>query len=274
MSASTSVIRSKSNQRLKELRRLFTRKGRKKASQTVLLGSKIMADAQSDGLTFDAVFFREGYQGPLTNSAPAFAVERALFDSLIPLEAAPEVLAIVAIPAGSFDQLADPTLSSGAFAMACGLQDPGNLGTIMRTAWFLGLRGLAMTKGTTDPFSPKVLRASIGAFLRSPPVSLGSFEEALGATLNQSYTPVILVASGGQTLSSVSLPARSAFFLGEEGRGFTKAQEQCMNKYSRDIVEVTIEGSGQAESLNVAVAFSLVAYTWSQQYLMPLQRGL
>lgn len=261
------VIRSKSNARLKELRRLFRRKARKKTGQTVLLGSKIIADALADGLLFQDIFLREGHRLSFPGKTPVHVVEPQLFDSLCPLDSPPDALAIVTVPKRDFLDLAPPSLSRGALVVACGVQDPGNLGTIMRTAWFFGLRGLAITAGTTDPWSPKVLRASIGSLLRSPPSLLGTFEEALHACLKQGYTPVFLVASGGEAMGQVALPAKCAFFMGEEGQGFLPEQLALIAEHSDSVLQVTIEGSGEAESLNVAIAFSLGAYAWSQQHL-------
>ncbi|MDF1666674.1 MAG: RNA methyltransferase [Planctomycetota bacterium] len=261
------VIRSKSNARLKDLRRLFRRKTRKKTGQTVLLGSKIIADALADGLEFREIFLKEGATLTFETTVPIHIVESPIYNTLCPLESPPDVLAVVTVPTRDFTDLAPKKTQSSAFVVACGVQDPGNLGTIMRTAWFFGLRGLATTIGTTDPWSPKVLRASIGALLRSPPAFLGSFEEALHACFEQGYTPVFLVASGGESLGTVRLPEKCAFFLGEEGQGFVPEQLALIAKFPNDILEVTIEGSGEAESLNVAIAFSLGAYAWSQQHL-------
>lgn len=278
------VIRSKSNARLKELRRLFRRKTRKKTGQTVLMGSKIIADALTDGLNFHEIFLKEGAElvfhlptgerRRFPTTVPVHIVESQIYDTLCPLESPPDALAVVTIPSRDFTDLAPKDKASSAFVVACGVQDPGNLGTIMRTAWFFGLRGLATTFGTTDPWSPKVLRASIGALLRSPPCFLGSFEEALHACFEQGYTPVFLVASGGETLGTVRLPEKCAFFLGEEGQGFLPEHLALIAQFPKDVLEVTIEGSGEAESLNVAIAFSLGAYAWSQQHLKAsLPRG-
>lgn len=261
------VIRSKSNTRLKELRRLFQRKGRKKTGQTVLLGSKIIADAFSDGLEFRDIFLREGGTDSFPAKVPVHIVEAPIFDTLCPLDSPPDALAVLNIPKRDFADLAPKNEPCSAVAVACGVQDPGNLGTIMRTAWFFGFKGTATTTGTTDPWSPKVLRASIGALLRSPPAFLGSFKEALQACFEQGYTPVFLVASGGESLGAVKLPEKCAFFLGEEGQGFVPEQLALIAECRNKVLEVTIEGSGEAESLNVAIAFSLGAYAWSQQHL-------
>ena len=120
------------------------------------------------------------------------------------------------------------------------VSDPGNVGTLIRTAESFGA-AIALSEGCADPTSPKALRASVGSIWRVP---LGSWAELDGRR-------IALVAHGGEPLSSVDLSGRVAFLLGAERAGLPAEVE-------RD-VDATIPIAG-AESLNVAVSGALALY--------------
>jgi RNA methyltransferase, TrmH family len=128
------------------------------------------------------------------------------------------------------------------------LADPGNLGTLIRTADAFGA-AVALSAACADPTSPKALRASAGSIWRVP---LGAWTEASNGLL-QGSRRVALVAHGGETLSSVDLSGRVSFLLGAERAGLPPEVE-------RD-VEARIPIAG-AESLNVAAAGAIALYEW------------
>jgi RNA methyltransferase, TrmH family len=122
--------------------------------------------------------------------------------------------------------------------------DPGNVGTILRTADALGPAVVALSAGCADPTSPKALRASMGAVFRVP---LGRFEDAPARR-------VALVAHGGEPLGDVDLGEPVTFVLGAEREGLPESVvESCE-------VKATIPLEPGAESLNVAVAAALALY--------------
>ncbi len=122
--------------------------------------------------------------------------------------------------------------------------DPGNLGTILRTADALGPAFVGLSAGCADPTGPKALRASMGAVFRVP---LVSFEDAPGRK-------VALVAHGGEPLDEVDLEEPVTFVLGSEREGLPEAAvESCEAR-------ATIPLEAGAESLNVAVAAALALY--------------
>jgi TrmH family RNA methyltransferase len=128
------------------------------------------------------------------------------------------------------------------------LADPGNVGTLIRTADAFGA-AVALSDGCADPTSPKALRASAGSIWRVP---IGRFELCDDSSL----TRVALVAHGGQPLGSVDLGGRVAFLLGAERDGLPP-------EVGRD-VDAWIPISG-AESLNVAAAGAIALYEWRRQ---------
>ena len=122
--------------------------------------------------------------------------------------------------------------------------DPGNVGTILRSADALGPAFVALSAGCADPTGPKALRASMGAIFRVP---LGSFEEAPGRR-------IALVAQGGEPLAEADLSGPVTFVLGAEREGLPESVvRQCEAR-----VSIPLEAG--AESLNVAVAAALALY--------------
>jgi len=262
------LISSRSNPRVKRLARLATRRGRRKERATIAVGATLIREAISGGLQVEAVFLPDDFPSPvLPEPQPRiFSLPRKLLVSLLELGHCPDAVAIVAIPEPGLDPLREP--GPGALVLACGIQDPGNMGTIARSARFFGFRGLAWTRGSVDPWSPKVIRAAMGALLHSPPVELDQEPEKAIAVLEElGYTPVLLAAHGAEALGSCELPSRAALVLGEEGRGLPL--ELCERHRA-----LTISGAGAAESLNVAAAFAVVAQAWFAAHgSQPIERN-
>jgi RNA methyltransferase, TrmH family len=127
--------------------------------------------------------------------------------------------------------------------------DPGNVGTLLRTADALGPAFVALSPGCADPTGPKALRASAGAVFRVP---LAPFAEAPAPR-------VALVPSGGVPLPELDLPDRVTFVLGAEREGLP--DDVLAGCESR----ATIPQAGEAESLNVAVAGAIALYEWRRR---------
>ncbi len=130
------------------------------------------------------------------------------------------------------------------------LQDPGNLGTILRTlAWFGGFRCLLST-GSVDPFNPKVVRASMGAIFHVP------IEQHLSlAQLQQRFTSFAVLDMNGKPLSDPQLQHHTCFIFGNEARGVPRESLAALNTEA-----FTIAGTAVIESLNVASAVALTVY--------------
>src|SRR5207249_346555 len=132
-----------------------------------------------------------------------------------------------------------------------------NLGAILRSARFLGVAQVACLSGTTDPWSPKVVRASSGALLESPPARVETLAELTERGRAHGFRTVALVAHGGRALEAAALPRRSIFLLGAEGPGLAPGLVAGADE------RITIAPSDpKAESLNAAMAFAVVAFAW------------
>lgn len=134
-----------------------------------------------------------------------------------------------------------------------GLQDPGNLGTILRTAEAFALGAVVLCEGCADPFSPKVVRSTMGAVFRLPCVSL-PLREAVNR-LRADGLPVYATALHEDSVPLSEVPlGRAAVIIGSEGRGVSQEALALSDK------RVIIPMAGRAESLNAGVAAAIVIY--------------
>ncbi len=133
------------------------------------------------------------------------------------------------------------------------VSDPGNIGTIIRTARATDHK-IILTKGTVDPYSPKVVRASMGAILDIPLIQSDSYEE-LVEVLKRNEIPIVgAILNGNTPFEELNLTNGGAIILGNEGEGIS---EELIKKID---IGVTIPMEDKVESLNVSIAGALLMY--------------
>jgi TrmH family RNA methyltransferase len=137
------------------------------------------------------------------------------------------------------------------------IQDPGNLGTILRTlAWFGGMRCL-LSPGSVDPYNPKVVRASMGAIFHVP-IELDVALDSLPAR----FRSIALLDTQGDPISTAAFKTCECYVFGNEARGIPHAQISRLNGLT-----FCINGGGALESLNLATAVNICAYELNRQML-------
>lgn len=138
-----------------------------------------------------------------------------------------------------------------------GLQDPGNLGTILRTAEAFALGAVVLCEGCADPFSPKVVRSTMGAVFRLPCVAMPLAEAV--AQLKEAGLSVYATALHADSVPLGQIPMKkAAVIIGSEGRGVSQAALALSDQ------RVIIPMEGRAESLNAGVAAAIVIYEMSR----------
>jgi len=181
---------------------------------------------------------------------------RSLFRKLSQVLAPQGVLALVHVHA---PELREVPVDSGALILcACGLQDPGNLGTLIRTAAAAGATMVCTTPFTVSPRNPKALRASAGAFFHIPVVEQVPIEELLAFCRAHSIQPYRSSSEAGEPHSSIDLRQPCALFLGNEGSGFQEREW-------RDAPAIRIPMAAGVDSLNVASAGAILLFESSRQ---------
>lgn len=139
------------------------------------------------------------------------------------------------------------------------IQDPGNLGTIFRTAEAAGVTGIIMSGGTVDVYSPKVVRSTMGAVYRMPFCRVKDFSEIVQKLRARSVRTFAAYLQGSREYTSVDYTGGCAVMIGNEGNGLTDGAVALADE------RVKISMSGQAESLNAAVASAVLMFEARRQ---------
>lgn len=139
------------------------------------------------------------------------------------------------------------------------LQDPGNLGTILRTGEGAGVTGVILSEGTVDIFNPKVIRATMGSVYRVPFLCVPDPGQAIGELRRAGVRVYAAHLEGERYYDSFSFQGGTAFLIGNEGSGLRRETARLADAY------VKIPMEGQVESLNAAVAASLLMYEVHRQ---------
>jgi TrmH family RNA methyltransferase len=140
-----------------------------------------------------------------------------------------------------------------------GLQDPGNVGAIVRAASAFGASGVVAIEGSANPFSWKALRGAMGGTFRLPIAARGSLTEVIASARELGVGLVAAVPRGGTPLPDVDLREPTAIVLGGEGAGLSSAVMAAVDE------TVTIPMQAPVESLNVAIAAALILYEAMRQ---------
>jgi TrmH family RNA methyltransferase len=278
------IVQSKQNIRLKELRRALASPGRDRSGATGqnrsgaagrglagIEGPNLLEEALCAGLRVDCVFVAQGAEHlleglRLPESADVLLVPRELLNSVLATETPQPVAALVEPPEWSWEQLLGRREKAASLlahatpliVVLAGLQDPGNLGTILRSAEAFGATGLLSLPGTVSAWNPKAVRASAGSLFRLPLIS-ASAEDCL-ARLRAAGVKILSTAvDGAEAADRIDLAGPVALIIGNEGNG---VPEEVASQADQ---AVTIPCPGPVESLNAAVAASVLLYEASRQ---------
>jgi TrmH family RNA methyltransferase len=256
---------------VKQLRQAFARSEPTEAGDCAIEGLRILEEAIRSGLRFSAVFFRESSQDRADRLLPQIGAQvetvllpDKLFDSLVPSESPQGVAALVRLKEFS---LADVTerLPVGPIVVLAGLQDPGNLGTILRSAEAFGSAGVILGEGTVSPFNAKVVRASAGSVFRLPIVhhqgksATAKLEEVSEKLQAQGVRLLATSSHKGTPIDQADIKSPAAIFFGNEGSGLPRDLMAAMDEV------LAIPHTPQVESLNAGVAASIVLYEAARQ---------
>src|SRR5215472_11186696 len=261
-------IEGRHNPLVKELRQAFAHSNRTESGECAIEGLRIVEEAIRNGLRFRAVLFKESAQNLAERLLPQIAshVETLLlpdkiFDSTVPSETPQGVAALVRLRDSKLDDLVE-RIQVGPIMILVGLQDPGNLGTLLRSAEAFGSAGVVLGEGTVSPFNSKVIRASAGSMFRLPVVLAkadGGLEPVITKLRSQSVRLIATSSHKGTPLDQARLTESSAIFVGSEGSGLPR------NLMAQVDELVAIPHAPQVESLNAGVAGSIVLYEAARQ---------
>jgi TrmH family RNA methyltransferase len=252
-------IEGRHNPIVKELRRAFSRGELTSDGHYAIEGLRILEEAIRSGARFRAVFFGNSAQNKAVKLLPQIGanVETLLlpdnlFARVVPSETPQGVAALVRWKDYSLDDVLARAQTGPVLAIA-GLQDPGNLGTILRSAEAFAAAGVLLEEGTVSPFNPKVVRASAGSIFRVP-IARTTLPATLGAVRKQGLRLVATSSHKGVPLPDANLTGPLAIFIGSEGAGLARDLISQMDEV------IVVPHSARVESLNAGVAASIVLY--------------
>ena len=246
-------ITSKDNKIVKLCEQLAQKKHRDKLALYLIEGENLVEEAVKNGAGIQTVLVREGYSGKLSGlEEEAFELDARLFDKLAQTETSQGIIAIVNKPQISREQFIGD--AGGNFVVLDRLQDPGNIGTILRTADAAGYKLAVVMKGTADVFSPKVVRAATGSLFRMPVVFMDSEEELLEFTRAAGKKTVATCFDTDLYYYDVNLKENIALIIGNEGNGISESLIASSD------VKIKIPMHGNIESLNASVAAGILMY--------------
>jgi TrmH family RNA methyltransferase len=257
-------IEGRHNPLLKELRAAFGHSELTEDGCIAIEGLKIVEEAIRSGLRFRAVFFGHSAEGiekrllpQMGSQVEKISLPDKLFSGAVPTESPQGVAALVKWKEHSQEELLARS-ETGPILVIAGLQDPGNLGTILRSAEAFGAAGVVLGEGTVSVFNSKVIRASAGSVFRLPLIR-GKIKEISGVLRAEGIKFMATSSHRGVPLSQVNLADKHAFLIGNEGAGIPR---DLMSEIDET---VAIPHSSQVESLNAGIAASILLYESARQ---------
>jgi len=235
--------------------------------QPLLLdGWHLLVEARAAGLTVDAVALGVDPPGAAESAvideltAGGTQLETVTADvlqAMSPVRTSSGVIALARRPAGGLARVFDgmPAL----VVVAVDVQDPGNLGALVRAADAAGATGLIAAGGSADPLGWKALRASMGSAFRLPLARVTDVNDAVSSARLLDIGVVAFVPRGGTPLTRVDLRGAVCLLLGGEGPGLAPTLTEAAD------VQASIPMTAAVESLNVAVAGALAVYAAAEQ---------
>jgi RNA methyltransferase, TrmH family len=257
-------IEGRHNALVKELRRAFDRAELTDAGACAIEGMRIVEEAIRSGLRFEAVFFSESAEEKAEKLMPQIAahvetllLSDKLFAGAVPSESPQGVAALVHLKNHTIEQILAAG-SRGPIVVAGGIQDPGNLGTVLRSAEAFGAAGVLLGENTVSLFNTKVVRGSAGSVFRIP-IARAKIADVIPKIREAGIRLLATSSHKGTLLDQAKLSAPVAIFIGSEGAGLARDLMAQMDEV------VAIPHSPQVESLNAGVAASIVLYEAMRQ---------
>jgi RNA methyltransferase, TrmH family len=255
------VVSSRANARVKQLRAAFQGHARLSGGMVAIEGDHLLEEALRSGMVLKTVFVSERREGPkmVPRGVEVMRLTEEVFGSVVETQSPQGVAALLVPPVRMLDDVMGGK-TAPLILIAVGLQDPGNLGTLVRSAEAFGASGVLTTPGTVSAWNQKALRASVGSVFRVPVVAVAASDiEGLKERGVRLIAGVGVEDAGVIAAQEMDFATGCAVMIGNEGAGLAvEWMELCDAR-------VTIPCPGPVESLNAAVAGSLLLYEASRQ---------
>ena len=216
----------------------------------VLEGEKMVAELMGSDFAVDSVYAVTDWEAP-KGMDYTLVTEKEL-SRISHLKSPNKVLAVVHFP----EKKKADKVETGVTLFLDRINDPGNLGTIIRIADWFGVKHIYCTENSVDVFNNKVIQSSMGSVFRIGVEYVNGHEFLADFSQKHSQTPILAAEMTGQKLGEFSFPESALLIMGSESHGVDSAYHTYIQQ------RVHIPGFGDAESLNVAVATSIILWEW------------
>lgn len=248
------VIESAANAIVKQTKKLSERSGRKKLGAFLLEGQRLVADAITADAPIQYLILCEGTQVELPLcDAPQYIVSKKIFAELQDTVHSQGVLAAASLPPDRTLSAADLTEKQTILYLD-NVSDPGNMGTILRTADAAGVDAVVLSKGCVDVYNPKVVRATMASLFHIPLFFDDDTFQALDELQSAAFRLIGASLDGAVNCFSADFTGKTTLIIGNEANGI---RQPVLNRCD---LRVKIPMVGGAESLNAAVACGVLCY--------------
>lgn len=248
------MITSTSNPQIKQIMALLKKsKERKEKKAFVIEGRKMFEEIAAQPERVLRAYFSESYTKEQTvqTTVPYEIVADSVFEAMAETVTPQGVLAIVRMPEYSLEEMID---NAGTLVLLENLRDPGNLGTILRTAEAAGVSGVILSKESVDIYNPKVIRSTMGAVYRVPFFYAEDFYGLLKELSDREVRLLAAHLKGTKYFNQADYSRKVGILIGNEANGLSGEAASLAEE------KVLIPMAGEVESLNAAVAAALLMY--------------
>ena len=257
------VITSKDNEIIKGIRKLKDKKNREENNQYIIEGIKMIEEAIKEKAEISKIIIcEECLQSDALDKKLLYEI--AKFDCIYVSKKIMEHLTTVVNPQGIMAVIERTNKGSkinyneDIILVLDGIQDPGNLGTILRTADSVNLKQIVVTKETADVFNPKVVRSTMGAIFRVNVIESDDLVKTLKEIKKNKFKIVATSLGAEESIYDIDYK-KKAIIIGNEANGVSKAVLDIADK------KVIIPMLGKAESLNASIATGVILYEYVRQ---------
>ncbi|MDF2882052.1 MAG: methyltransferase [Clostridiaceae bacterium] len=257
------IIKSKENELVKSVKKLLDKKYRKISSKFIIEGFRFTEEALKSDFHVETILVSEtsrdkwnsyDFESKVKSTTRVYWISNSVMKYLSDTETPQGVLAVVEMKENK------TSFEEGFYVLADKIQDPGNLGTIIRTAHACGALGVLLTKGTVDVYNNKTLRSTMGSIFNVPVIEDEDLQ-LLNSLRENGFKLIVSALDADINFYDINLKGRYIIAVGNEGNGISSEIMQIGD------IKAKLPMPGNAESLNAAVAISVMMYEAVRQKL-------
>ena len=247
------IITSKDNEIIKNIKKLHDKKYR--IDSYIVEGIKMVKEAISENQLIELIAIREDFEINFdTKNIKIITVSSKVFNDISDVKTPQGILAVIKKkPNKQIETNTDYILALDS------LQDPGNMGTIIRTADSANINQIILNKTTVDPYSPKVIRSTMGAIYRMNIIEVENLESTLKELQDKSFKVITTDLKAEKSIYDINYNNKTVVVIGNEANGVSQEILQTADK------KVIIPMLGKTESLNASIAASIMIYEHVRQ---------